>query len=641
MQKIFKKYTMIIMTAAIFSILAVNCYFSARSAEQQQFSTFNTKISQVIHTIRNNQEELKNIKVNLDEDYLTRARAAAYVVEKNPDVLNSVEELRNLAKLLDVDELHVTESDGIIRYSSVPRYIGLDFHEGRQMRGFLPILEGEKSYIIQEAQPNTAEQKMMKYVGVARKGVKGLVQVGLEPVRQMEAQERNTYEYIFSRFPTDIGEDFFAVNLETGELTAYSDETKNTTVSTQRLIEDPGKFKKGGYCQLADGREFYVVAKSYQNVLIGASITRADLYHSFWKNMLLTFLYLMIIEIIVVLMLNYLVKQKVVKGIHEILDALSKITKGDFETIVKAGGNPEFENLSYGINSMVKSIISSSARISKIIDMSEIPLSAFEYQNGMKHVFTTSKLKEMLEVPQEEFERISNDPRAFLKTIKGIVKNPAEGEEDVYCISAKKYVRIHFKVELTGYYGAVTDVSREILEKHRMQYENNHDQLTGLPRYAYFKELASKHLEDMKEGEVCGCVMIDLDEFKQINDTYGHDVGDRYLQEFARMMLELPKEHCVVSRRSGDEFCIFSYGDRSEQQVKKQLEEFWEKIGESSVCLTENESCVIRASGGYVCTRDKNMGIRQLLYEADQVLYRVKREKKGTLGFWFDSGGIV
>ena len=134
MQKIFKRYTIIIMSTAILSILVFNFFFSASSLRGRQLDTFNAKIEQVIHTMENNQEELASIKENLDEDYLTRAKAAAYVVEKNPGVLGSVEELKNLAALLDVDELHVTEADGVIRYSSVPKYIGLDFDNGRQMR---------------------------------------------------------------------------------------------------------------------------------------------------------------------------------------------------------------------------------------------------------------------------------------------------------------------------------------------------------------------------------------------------------------------------------------------------------------------------------------------------------------------------
>lgn len=634
MQKIFKKYTMIIMTIAVFSILAINFYFSAKSVEQQQFGTFQTKIGQVIHTIKNNQAELESIKMNLDEDYLTRARAAAYVIEKNPEVLHSVEELQNLAKLLDVDELHVTESDGIIRYSSVPKYIGLDFHEGKQMRGFLPIFESddEDAYIIQEAQPNTAEEKMMKYVGVARKGVKGLVQVGLEPTRQMEAQERNTYEYIFSRFPTDVGEEFFAVDLENGDVIAYTAENKDIFELAAALITNPEEYKDGGYWEQKAGGMHYVVTESFGNVLIGASVTKQYLYQTFWKNMLLTFIYLVVVEVIVVLMLNYLVKQKVVKGIHEIRDELLKITKGDFDTRVNVGGNPEFEDLSHGINSMVESIVSSSARISNIIDLSEIPLAAFEYQNGMKHIFMTSRLKEMLAIPEEEVERLSGDPEGFLKKVREIMESPVKDEDDVYCVSDEKYIRIHFTVEPGGYYGAVTEVTREIQEKRRMRYENNHDQLTGLPKYAYFKKKADESLKNMGEDEVCACMMIDLDQFKLINDTYGHDVGDRYLQEFARMMRELPADHWKIARRSGDEFCMFAYGYHTKEEIQGQLEKFWKEIKARRFLVTNTESCAISASGGYVCTRDKTAAVRDLLHQADEVLYRVKRENKGSFG---------
>lgn len=631
MQRIFKKYTIIIMTIAILSILVINFYFSVNSLERQQVDAFKAKIDQIIHTIENNQEELGAIKQNLDEDYLTRARAAAYVVEKNPDVLNSVEELRELAALLDVDELHVTESDAIIRYSSVPEYIGLDFHNGEQMRGFLPIFEsdGEDKYIIQEAQPNTAEGKMMKYVGVSRKGVKGLVQVGLEPVRQMEAQERNTYDYIFSRFPTDVGEDFFAVDMENGEIVAYTGDSRDVSGVGALNIQELEKFGKGSYNKMENGEEYYIVTECHEDILIGASISRKTLFHTFWRNILLTFVYLFVVEVIAVLLLNYLVKQKVVKGIQQIRDALITITNGDLNTSVDVGGNPEFEDLSQGINRMVKSVVSSSDRISKIIDMSEIPLAAFEYQDDMKHVFVTSRLNELLEITEERLNEVSRDSEAFLRMVKTIMEHPEENENNVYSISSSKYVRIHFTVEPSGYYGAVTDVTKEILEKRRMLYENNHDQLTGLSRYAYFKQRAALILDNMEKGEVCACVMIDLDAFKKINDTYGHDVGDYYLQEFAGILKELPHEHCLVARRSGDEFCILAHGYKDAKEIEHLLAGFWDCLGRKSVCLAGKEYCTISASGGYTCTKGEKVEIESLLKQADQALYNVKRENKG------------
>ena len=299
MQKIFKKYTIIIISIAVLSILVINFFLSAKSLEKQQFNTFSVKIGQVIQTMERNQSELESITENLDEDYLTRAKAAAYVVEKNPSVLESVEEIQNLAELLNVDELHVSDSAGIIAYSSVPRYIGLDFHGGKQMRGFLPILESdaEDEYVIQEAQPNTAEGKMMKYVGVSRKGIKGIVQVGLEPVRQLEAQEKNTYDYIFSRFPTEQGEEFFAIDTKDGSVIGYTEGMEEADEAQTYSVSSLKKYEDGGYWKDDNGEKRYIVTRMYDHVLIGASISEAVLYQPFWRNILLTVLFLALVEV--------------------------------------------------------------------------------------------------------------------------------------------------------------------------------------------------------------------------------------------------------------------------------------------------------------------------------------------------------
>lgn len=96
--------------------------------------------------------ESDNINRTLGNEYLTRAKAAAYVIEKDPSVVDSVEELQYLADLLSVDELHIIDSDGILTASSVPKYIGLNFHDDEQTSPFLTILDGDKdAYFIQDS----------------------------------------------------------------------------------------------------------------------------------------------------------------------------------------------------------------------------------------------------------------------------------------------------------------------------------------------------------------------------------------------------------------------------------------------------------------------------------------------------------
>ena len=167
MQKIFRKNTIMVMTFSVMVMFLISCVTNMYYVVKQRNNMSIVKIDQIISMMQNNKTELESIKKNLDEDYLTRARAAAYVIEMNPEKCSNVDELQELAKLLNVDEIHAIDADGIIRSSSVEKYVGIDFHDGDQTREFLQLLDGNLEYFIQEAQPNTAESKMMKYVGVA------------------------------------------------------------------------------------------------------------------------------------------------------------------------------------------------------------------------------------------------------------------------------------------------------------------------------------------------------------------------------------------------------------------------------------------------------------------------------------------
>lgn len=183
MQKIFIKYVAVIMTAAIFLILFINGLFTSHTMRNQQYKTFQAKIDQMIHTLENNRMELALLNENLDADYLTRARAAAYVMDRQEDVLMDVSKMQYLADLLNVDELHVIDENGFIAYGSVSQYVGIDMADHEQTRAFLALLDSdeEDAYLIQEPQPNAAEARMMQYVGVARQGARVLCRSGLSP----------------------------------------------------------------------------------------------------------------------------------------------------------------------------------------------------------------------------------------------------------------------------------------------------------------------------------------------------------------------------------------------------------------------------------------------------------------------------
>ena len=630
MQKTFMKYTFLIITSAIFLILIIHFRFSENMLEEQQYGTFYAKTEQMIHTLETNQEELKQLNESLDEDYLTRARAAAYVLDREGGSSMDVWQMQYLARLLNVDELHVIDENGIIVSGSISKYVGIDMDDHEQTRAFLTLLEsGDNAYLIQEAQPNAAENRIMKYVGVARKRRRGIVQVGFKPTRQMEAISRNTYDYIFSRFPTDIGEELFVVDASTGEVLGHSDGMGKDFHEDCYQLEQLNDCEGGAYIKGEEGETMYVVSRKYEDVLLCALLPQSILFRRIWKHILAISAYLFFVEAAVMLLLNYLVKQKVIDGIHHIIGNLTSITNGNFDTIVKVGGNREFEELSTGINTMVKSIVNLSDRISAIIEISGIPLAAFEYERGVKQLFVTSGLSELLNLSKQQSAKLYQDAAQFDQYIRNITQTPVEGESDIYQISDSRYIRIHMSESGNSCLGVISDVTKDMLQKKRMQYENTHDPLTGLYKFNPFKHLAAKTLHAMPSGRLCAMVMLDLDCFKSINDTYGHDAGDLYLQDFAAIMQKMPPEHCLSARRSGDEFCMMIYDCNNKDEIIAHLDIFYDMLGQHKVSLSADQSKSISVSSGFALADTPDTGIEDLLARADEALYEVKRTTKG------------
>lgn len=638
MQKIFIKYTIAIMTCASILILFINFLFYWHTLEEQHFVTFRTKIDQVIHTLENNRQELALMNASLDEDYLTRARAAAYIFDRQEEVMLNVAEMQYLAKLLNVDELHIIDENGIIVAGSVLQYVGIDMADHEQTRAFLALLDSdeEDAWLIQEPQPNAAEGKVMQYVGVARKGQKGIVQVGFEPTRQLEAQSRNTYDYIFSRFPTGADEEIFVIDQASGDVLGHSGGIQQEFTADCYQMEQLLDCTEGAYRRGKGEKLMYVVSEKYDDVLLCAALQGDVLFQELFRNTLRTFLYLLFTMVAVILLLNYLVKRKVIDGIHRIIENLTAITNGNLDTTVAVGGNREFQELSGGINTMVKSIISLSDRISAIIEISGIQLAAFEYGSGSLHVFVTSGFGKLLGIPEQRVAALCRNAYAFDDYIKQLTEEPIEDEEDVYQIGDEKYVRIHMSESAEGRLGVISDVTGDIVQKREMRYENIHDPLTGLYKYQYFKKMTEEILRNIPEGKGCAAVMLDLDYFKRINDTYGHDAGDRYLQSFSAVMASMPEEHFLAARRSGDEFCMFIFDCTGRADVINYLKDFYELLGRNQVALSDTQTGTISASAGFAWTDNNKADISELLNHADEALYEVKKETKGTYRGYMD-----
>jgi diguanylate cyclase (GGDEF)-like protein/PAS domain S-box-containing protein len=111
--------------------------------------------------------------------------------------------------------------------------------------------------------------------------------------------------------------------------------------------------------------------------------------------------------------------------------------------------------------------------------------------------------------------------------------------------------------KITNYVGVFTDITQRKLIEDHLNFRANYDILTELPNRALFNEFLIHSVEQAKRDRKKLAVMfLDLDNFKSVNDAYGHDIGDLLLQEAAKKLKECVRQSDIVSRLSGDEFAV-------------------------------------------------------------------------------------
>ncbi len=154
------------------------------------------------------------------------------------------------------------------------------------------------------------------------------------------------------------------------------------------------------------------------------------------------------------------------------------------------------------------------------------------------------------------------------------------------------------------------------------------DALTGLPNRRHFDEVAKdRSLNGQIEEDEDILVRIDLDNFKQVNDSLGHEAGDLVLQKVAGALRESCRENDFVARLGGDEFLILLERGTKASEVDRLINRI---VGELSIPITYNgQLCRFTASFGVASSRLQPESMLELLSFADVALYEAKRKGRG------------
>jgi diguanylate cyclase (GGDEF)-like protein len=155
------------------------------------------------------------------------------------------------------------------------------------------------------------------------------------------------------------------------------------------------------------------------------------------------------------------------------------------------------------------------------------------------------------------------------------------------------------------------------------------DALTGLHNRHYLQSYDIHQTHFLNEDECFAVAFIDIDHFKKINDTYGHDVGDRVLTTLARVLKHATRKDDTLCRYGGEEFLIIAYNISLQQSLKK-LESLRERIENLEIDIGEGVSIHITVSVGISCGAYTD-SLEKVITEADKALYKAKEEGRNRI----------
>lgn len=329
----------------------------------QTFHAYNTgKIEldyltdQVRTRLAENSEEAAQLTENTNEEFLAYARAFAMIIQGNPEVLESQGELNGMMKRLNVDELHVTDEKGVIRWSTVPDYIGFDMSSSGQAAEFMPAITDKSFELAQPPQPNSTRGILYQYVGVARYDKPGIVQIGMQPTRLESALANNEIGRVLERY--DDGDEF-VIALNAADMTVASHYDTSLVGKAAEEIGLPSDISQlyNSYSEVTvNGERLYVTASEMEDYIIVPAYKVNVMLSGRVMQMILLIASDIIVVLVMITAINRLLKKQIVAPVEGILKKLEKIGEGDFETTVDVRTCPEFSRFSNGINAMVQGI---------------------------------------------------------------------------------------------------------------------------------------------------------------------------------------------------------------------------------------------------------------------------------------------
>lgn len=357
MQKKFTIQLVLFMMLGMILMVGIIFLIQTNVGEKTQMEDGYAHVETLKKKLEANNIEAENLTETLGANGIAKARAFAYMIKMDPEIIKDFSKMEEIAKLLDVDEVHVTDGDGILWWGNIKSYYGFDFASSDQTKPFLAILDDPSLEIAQDPQPNGTTGELFQYISVARMDGPGVVQIGNSPHVLEDMLKNNTISHVIKEYDIGGAGSAFAISKTDQTILGHQNEALIGKTMTEAgfpsdLMSDLTKVRT----DVIDGTSMRYVTQEYEDMILGIAVPVSEVYAQRESQTKVFFVCCLIIFLVLIFIINAMLYINVVSGIQEIIRGLREITKGNLTTIINVRKNKEFNILSNSINEMVGSI---------------------------------------------------------------------------------------------------------------------------------------------------------------------------------------------------------------------------------------------------------------------------------------------
>ena len=217
--------------------------------------------------------------------------------------------------------------------------------------------------------------------------------------------------------------------------------------------------------------------------------------------------------------------------------------------------------------------------------------------------------------------------------VGGILKDVRQTKRDVLQTGDGRSIQVSTRpVADGGWVATHEDITERRRSEEKIAHLAHYDALTDLPNRVLFREELERELANLANGAQCAVLYIDIDEFKSINDSLGHPVGDELLKYIAQRLRRCVNRSDVVARLGGDEFAIVQTGIATRSDITDLVARIHAAIREPFECL--GHRLLTDASVGIALAPQDGSDLDSLLKNADLAMYAAKADGRRTYRFF-------